>query len=86
MRRVGSGRKAGVLGLALLLAGIGGGCGTGVTETGYEPNRLGISDAQRKALYAPKYSVESAQAQAEAEQQDSRRRPGGPGLGVGPSN
>jgi len=32
------------------------GCGSSVTETGYEPHRLGMSDGQRRALYAPKYS------------------------------
>jgi hypothetical protein len=53
------------------------GCGTGVTETGYTPNRLGMSDGQRKALYAPKYSPEAAQAAAEAEQSSKARKPGG---------
>jgi len=56
------------------------GCGTSVTDTGYEPRRLGLSDGQRRALYAPKYSPEQAQAQAERDQ-DARRKPGA-GLGA----
>lgn len=54
------------------------GCGTSVTETGYEPRRLGMSDGQRRALYAPKYSVEQAQAQAERDQEAKKK----PGLGI----
>ena len=67
------------LSLALTgLLGIGlAGCGSSVTEPGYEPNRLGLSDGQRRALYAPKYSPQQAQAQAEREQDEARRRPGG---------
>jgi hypothetical protein len=56
------------------------GCGSSVTETGYEPHRLGMSDGQRRALYAPKYSPEQAQAQAERDQ-DAKRKPGA-GLGT----
>ena len=37
---------------------------------------LGLSEAQRKGLYAPQYSQEQAQAQAEREQQMRSRRPG----------
>jgi hypothetical protein len=77
MRRIG----LSMLGL-LLLAG----CGPDATETGYEPRRLGMSDAQRKALYAPQYSQERAQAES-AQQQGSggaggsgARRPGGMGM------
>ena len=55
------------------------GCGGGVTETGYEPRHLGLGDAQRRALYAPKYSPEQAEAIAEREQEMARRRPGGAG-------
>jgi hypothetical protein len=61
------------------------GCGSGASDTGYEPNRLGMSDASRRALYAPKYSPEQAQAQASREA-EMRRRPGGgltPGAGSG---
>lgn len=53
------------------------GCSGGVTETGYEPHRLGMSDGQRKALYAPKYSPEAAQAQSETDQTSRNRKPGG---------
>jgi hypothetical protein len=56
------------------------GCGSSVTETGYEPHRLGMSDGQRRALYAPRYSPEQAQAQAERDQ-DAKRKPGA-GLGT----
>lgn len=56
------------------------GCGSSVTDTGYEPRRLGMSDGQRRALYAPKYSPEQAQAQAERDQ-EARRKPGA-GLGA----
>jgi hypothetical protein len=60
---------------AVAWAGLG--CGSSTTETGYEPNKLGLSDAQRKALYAPKYSQQQAQAQAEREAELKSRRPGG---------
>ncbi len=65
-----------IFGVLLLLTG----CGSSVTETGYEPHRLGMSDGQRRALYAPKYSPEQAQAQAERDQ-DAKRKPGA-GLGT----
>jgi hypothetical protein len=68
--------------LGLLLVG----CGPGVTETGYEPRRLGMSDTQRKALYAPRYSQEKAQAESAQQQQQQSsgaKRPGG--MGVGPA-
>jgi hypothetical protein len=60
---------------ALLAPGLVG-CSSGVSDTGYQPNRLGMSAGQRRGLYAPKYSPEQAQAQAEREA-ESRRRPGG---------
>ena len=63
-------------GLLLCAALVLGGCGTATTETGYEPRKLGLSEAQRKGLYAPQYSQEQAQAQAEREQQMRSRRPG----------
>jgi hypothetical protein len=66
--------------LALLMIS---GCGTGVSDTGYEPHRLGMTDSQRKALYAPRYSPEQAQAQAEHDT-ESHRRPAG-GVGLNPS-
>jgi hypothetical protein len=68
-------RPAGLVILTLLLTG----CGSSTTETGYEPRRLGMSDGQRRALYAPKYTPEQAQAQAEHEQ-EMRKKPGA-GLG-----
>lgn len=63
-----------VLGLLLL------GCAPSTTETGYEPRHLGMSDAQRRGLYAPRYSLEEAQAQADREQEAKRNRPT---IGVG---
>ena len=69
-------RRLGLAIVGLMMTG----CGTSVTETGYEPHRLGLSDSQRRALYAPKYSPEQAQAQAERDQ-DARRKPGA-GLGT----
>jgi hypothetical protein len=71
--------------LGLLLAG----CGPAVTDTGYEPHRLGMSDSQRKALYAPQYSQEKAQANSAQQQQGAGgggRRMGAAGAGVGPAN
>jgi hypothetical protein len=72
-----------MLGLLLLL---GAGCGPDTTDTGYEPRRLGMTEAQRKALYAPQFSQEKAQAES-AQQQGSggaggsgARRPGGVGV------
>jgi len=65
-------RISGLVLLALLLLA---GCGQSVTETGYEPHYLGMSDAQRKALYAPKYTIEQAQAQSERDA-EIRRKPG----------
>jgi hypothetical protein len=69
-------RRLGLAMVGLMMTG----CGTSVTETGYEPHRLGMSDGQRRALYAPKYSPEQAQAQAERDQ-EARRKPGA-GLGT----
>lgn len=51
------------------------GCGTTTTETGYEPRKLGMGDAQRRGLYAAKYSPEQAKAQAEADAEAKRRSP-----------
>lgn len=74
-------RMAAVWWPMVVLAGALAGCGAGTTDTGYQPNRLGMSDGQRRALYAPKYSPEQAQAQSEREA-EARRRPGG-GLSPG---
>jgi len=64
-----------LLALPCLIAA--GGCSSRATETGYEPQRLGMSDGQRKALYAPKYSLEATQAAAESGQSPRSRKPGG---------
>jgi hypothetical protein len=60
-----------------VLVWMGCGCGSTTTETGYEPAKLGLSEAQRKALYAPKYSTQQAQAHSEREAEIKSRRPGG---------
>jgi hypothetical protein len=57
------------------LASLVGGCGSTTTETGYEPRKLGMGDAQRRGLYAAKYSPEQAKAQAEADAEAKRRAP-----------
>jgi hypothetical protein len=77
-------RVMGALVSAVVIAPALVGCSAGVSDTGYQPNRLGLSDAQRRGLYAPKYSPEQAQAQAEREA-ELRRRPGG-GLTPGPGS
>jgi hypothetical protein len=67
-----------IRGAGLLVAGwvaAVGGCTSGTTETGYEPHKLGLSDAQRKGLYAPKYSQQQAKAQAEQEAENKARKP-----------
>ena len=74
-------RIPGILLPAVMIASALAGCSAGVSDTGYQPNRLGMSDGQRRGLYAPKYSPEQAQAQAEREA-ELRRRPGG-GLSPG---
>jgi hypothetical protein len=68
-----------ILGLILLS-----GCAPATTETGYEPRHLGMSDGQRRGLYAPKFSPEQAQAQAEHEQEAKRKPSSNFGAG-GPS-
>jgi len=70
MRRFGLAMIGSLIGLA--------GCDTATTETGYDPHRLGMGDAQRRALYAPRYSPEQAQAQAERDQ-EAKRKPGSGG-------
>jgi hypothetical protein len=84
MRRI----ELSMLGLLAVVLG-GGGCGPQATDTGYEPRRLGLSDAQRKALYAPRYSQERAQADSAQQQPGGGGggRPGRPGgVGMSPSN
>ena len=75
-------RRIGLSMLGLLVAG---GCASGVTDTGYQPKRLGMSEAQRKALYAPRYSPEKAQADAAVQPgAGGGRRPGR--VGMSPAN
>ncbi len=78
MRRI----ELSMLGLLVVV----GGCGPQATDTGYEPRRLGLSEAQRKALYAPRYSQERAQAdsaQGQPGAPSGGRKPGGMGMQLG---
>ena len=56
------------------------GCDSSQLETGYRYRRLGASDNERRAYYAPEYSREAAMAGAQRESSDvsnmARRRPG----------
>lgn len=61
-----------VVGLAVTLPLLGGCDAYVTTETGYQARPLGMGESQRKALYAPKYSSEAAQAQAEREAEASK--------------
>jgi hypothetical protein len=49
------------------------GC-SGKLESGYEPRKLDLSVAQRKALYAEPYSPEAAQAQQDNSEDDAHAR------------
>jgi hypothetical protein len=69
-------RPFAILAAGVLLGLLVGGCSSGTTETGYEPNKLGLSDAQLKGLYAPRYSQQQARAQAEMEAERKARKPG----------
>ena len=69
-------RRIGFVILGSLLCG----CTPGSTETGYEPRHLGMTEGQRRGLYAPRYSPEQAQAQAERENEAKHSKPG---IGIG---
>lgn len=76
-RRSRGGWLSGLVAGGLLLAGIGlGGCST-KTETGYEPHRLGMSDAGRRALYAPAFTPEARAADNDKQNSLNARKPGG---------
>jgi hypothetical protein len=47
--------------LMAIVAGLVGvaGCGTAKLDTGYEPRKLGTSDAMRRSYYAPAFTPES---------------------------
>jgi len=78
------GRLFHIAGLALLLAGAiwAGGC-SNKTETGYDPpRRLGMSEAQLRALYAPAFTPE-ARVEQPSNAVDSHRQGGGTGFGPG---
>jgi len=49
----------------LAIATLNAGCGSSSLETGYQPRRLGVSDAERKAFYSPKYTRAAVMAEQE---------------------
>ena len=67
--------------LAIVTLSMVAGCDSSQLDTGYQYRRLGASDSQRRAYYAPEYSREAAMA-AQGQQQSGdpsnvgRRRPG----------
>jgi hypothetical protein len=63
------------------LVGAAGGCST-KTETGYEPHRLGMTDAQLRALYAPQFTKEAAAAEQDNAKSPSGSKPGQAGVGL----
>ena len=62
------------LGLILLPALGGLGCGSGKLETGYEYRPLGASDAERRAFYSPRYTRAAAQAEQERDERETDYR------------
>jgi hypothetical protein len=44
-------------------------------ETGYEPNKLGMSGAERRAMYADPYTQEAQDAQQDQAEEAKSRRP-----------
>ena len=52
----------------LFLTGLAVGCSSAL-ETGYKPRPLGVSDAERKAFYSPKYTRAAAQAEQERDKE-----------------
>jgi hypothetical protein len=55
-------------GLAVLVLGSVFGCSS-TLETGYKPRALGVSDAERKGYYSPKYTRAAAQAEQERDKE-----------------
>jgi hypothetical protein len=78
--RLPTGRTTRLAVLAAALAGAAMGCDSSQLETGYQYRRLGASDNERRAYYAPEYSREAAMAGAQRESSDvsnmAKRRPG----------
>jgi hypothetical protein len=59
---------------SLIIMAVMAGCGPERLETGYEPRKLGASDATRRGFYAPEFSP-AAQAAAAAEDRDGAYDP-----------
>ncbi len=56
-------------------AGAAGGCGSNKREPGYEPRKLGASDAERRGFYAAPFTPEARAAQLQREDEFDARRP-----------
>ena len=69
-------RKWLFLGCLALVAG----CGAETTETGYHPRPLNSNDTIRKGYYAPPYSPQAREADAEKQRQQTE----GGGVNSGP--
>ncbi len=62
--------------LSLLILGAAAGCSDEL-ETGYKPQKLGVTDEERRAYYAPPFSPEAAAAEEGKTNQSKIRRPSG---------
>jgi hypothetical protein len=51
------------------------GCTKTTLETGYEPRKLGSTQAERRGFYAPAFSPEAAEARMDREAELEMRRP-----------
>lgn len=63
-----------LLPICLFLLAAGGACGCATSlDSGYEPRRLGASEAQRRAFYSSPYSAETQQALQEDQFSEPQR-------------
>jgi hypothetical protein len=53
-----------------------GGCDSTKTETGYNPRRVGMNNAELRSLYAPAFSPEARAADQEKKSEPNIRKPG----------
>jgi hypothetical protein len=63
-----------IITLATALAGAVGGCSNKL-ETGYEPRKLGASEAERRGFYAAPFTPEARAAQLQRDEEFDARRP-----------
>lgn len=59
---------------AIFLLTLLGGCATGL-ESGYKPQKIGVTPEERRAYYAPQFSPESQASQQDGENASKARRP-----------